>query len=132
MSTVPQSSEKPAPASAIIADAETEEVLPPVAIGSRQGGAEATGFSVPQTVIQPRSGWIPIDWQELWDFRELLYFLVWRDVKVRYKQTVLGVAWAVLQPVFSMLVFTVIFGRFARIPSENLPYAVFVYAGLLP
>jgi lipopolysaccharide transport system permease protein len=84
------------------------------------------------TLIEPRSGWIPIDWRELWEFRELLYFLVWRDIKVRYKQTVLGVAWAVLQPVFSMIVFTIIFGRFAKIPSENLPYAVFVYAGLLP
>lgn len=83
-------------------------------------------------VIRPRSGWIGIDWRELWDGRELLYFLVQRDVKVRYKQTVLGVAWAVLQPVFTMIVFTVIFGRFAKIPSDGLPYAIFVFAGLLP
>jgi lipopolysaccharide transport system permease protein len=87
---------------------------------------------VRELVIRPRSGWIAIDWRELWEARELLYFLVLRDVKVRYKQTVLGVAWAVLQPLFTMLVFTVIFGRFAKIPSDGAPYAVFVFAGLLP
>ena len=86
----------------------------------------------PVTVIQPRKGWIAIDWHELWESRELLYFLVLRDVSVRYKQTVLGVAWAVLQPVFSMLIFTVIFGKLAKMPSEGQPYALFVYAGLLP
>lgn len=83
-------------------------------------------------VIRPRSGWISIDWRELWESRELLYFLVLRDVKVRYKQTVLGVAWAVLQPLFTMLIFTLIFGRFAKIPSDGVPYALFVFAGLLP
>ena len=91
-----------------------------------------TGFDAPEVVIQPRRGWIGIDWAELIRYRELLYFLVWRDVKVRYKQTVLGVAWAVLQPVFNMVVFTIIFGRLAGIDSEGFPYAVFVYAGLLP
>ena len=85
-----------------------------------------------ELVIRPRSGWIAIDWRELWEGRELLYFLVLRDIKVRYKQTVLGVAWAVLQPLFTMLIFTVVFGRFAKIPSDGLPYAVFVFAGLLP
>ena len=84
------------------------------------------------TIIEPRRGWLMPDWREMIEYRELLYFLVWRDVKVRYKQTVLGVAWAVLQPLFSMLVFTVIFGSFAKIPSDGYPYAVFVYAGLLP
>jgi lipopolysaccharide transport system permease protein len=84
------------------------------------------------TLIRPREGWIGVDWRELWEYRELLYFLVLRDVTVRYKQTVLGIAWAVLQPVFSMLIFTVIFGRFAHMPSQGQPYAVFVYAGLLP
>src|SRR3954454_12136809 len=86
----------------------------------------------PEVVIRPRTGWIAIDWAELLYFRELLFFLAWRDVKVRYKQTVLGVAWAVLQPLFTMLIFTVIFGRFAKVPSEGLPYPVFVFAGLLP
>ena len=84
------------------------------------------------TVIRPRSGWIAIDWRELWDARELLYYLILRDVSVRYKQTVLGVAWAVLQPVVSMLIFTIIFGRLAKMPSGDQPYAIFVYAGLLP
>lgn len=83
-------------------------------------------------LICPRKGWINIDWAELYCFRELLVFLTWRDILVRYKQTVLGVAWAVLQPVFMMIVFTVIFGRLAKIDSEGFPYAVFVYAGLLP
>ena len=83
-------------------------------------------------VIRPRTGWVSIDWRELWEARELLYFLVLRDVKVRYKQTVLGVAWAVLQPLFTMIIFTVIFGRFANIPSDGVPYALFVFAGLLP
>jgi len=87
---------------------------------------------VRELVIRPRSGWIAIDWRELWEGRELLYFLVLRDIKVRYKQTVLGVAWAVLQPLFTMLIFTIVFGQFAKIPSEGLPYAVFVFAGLLP
>ena len=84
------------------------------------------------TLIRPRRGWIAINWRELWESRELLYFLMLRDIKVRYKQTVLGVAWAVLQPVLSMLVFTVIFGQLAKMPSEGFPYAIFVYTGLLP
>ncbi len=88
--------------------------------------------SISETIIRPRKGWIAIDWRELWDRRELLQSLVYRDVQVRYKQTVLGFAWAILQPVFSMLIFTFIFGRFAKIPSEDAPYALFVYCGLLP
>jgi lipopolysaccharide transport system permease protein len=83
-------------------------------------------------VIEARPGWIAIDWRELWDSREILAFLIIRDAKVRYKQTVLGVLWAALQPLATMLIFTVIFGQFAKIPSEGLPYAVFVFAGLLP
>ena len=85
-----------------------------------------------ETIIRPRPGWISIDWRELWDSRELLAFLVWRDVSVRYKQTVLGLAWAILQPVFTMLVFTVVFGNLAQMPSQGVPYPIFVYAGLLP
>lgn len=85
-----------------------------------------------ETIIRPRPGWIAIDWRELWDARELLAFLVWRDISVRYKQTVLGLAWAILQPVSTMLVFTVIFGNLAKMPSQGVPYAIFVYAGLLP
>ncbi|MBA3915696.1 MAG: ABC transporter permease [Acidobacteriales bacterium] len=85
-----------------------------------------------ELVIRPRTGWIAVEWRELWDARELLWFLTLRDIKVRYKQTVLGVLWAVLQPLLTMAVFTIIFGRFAKIPSDGLPYALFVFAGLLP
>ena len=85
-----------------------------------------------ENIIRPRPGWIAVDWRELWDSRELLVFLVWRDITVRYKQTVLGVAWAVLQPVFSMVVFTIIFGNLAKLPSDGVAYPMFVYAGLLP
>jgi len=85
-----------------------------------------------EIVIQPRPGWIAIDWGELFASREILTILILRDLKVRYKQTVLGVLWAALQPLFTMVIFTIIFGRFAKIPSEGLPYAVFVFAGLLP
>lgn len=73
-----------------------------------------------------------IDLRDLWSYRDLFYFLVWRDVKVRYKQTAIGVAWAVLQPVLTMVVFTVLFGRLAHVPSEGRPYPIFVFAGLLP
>jgi lipopolysaccharide transport system permease protein len=85
-----------------------------------------------ETVIRPRPGWIEVNWKELYDYRELLYYLTWRDIKVRYKQTVLGVAWAVIQPLFTMLIFTLIFGRFAGMPSEGVPYPVYVFAGLIP
>jgi lipopolysaccharide transport system permease protein len=86
----------------------------------------------PRTVIEPVLGWQLINVTELWEFRELLGFLVWRDVKVRYKQTLLGVAWAVLQPAMMMVVFTVFFARMAKVPAGDLPYPLFVYAGLLP
>src|SRR3954452_4947082 len=79
---------------------------------------------LPEIVIRPLTGWIAVDWNELKEFRELLFFLAWRDVKIRYKQTLLGVAWAVLQPLLAMLIFSVIFGRFAGIPSQDLPYPV--------
>jgi lipopolysaccharide transport system permease protein len=84
------------------------------------------------TVIEPKTGWVPVDFMEIWNYRELLYFLTKRDIKVRYKQTVLGGLWAVIQPAFTMLVFTLFFGRLAKMPSDGLPYPIFVYAGLLP
>jgi len=90
---------------------------------------------VPTLRIAPSKGWVPLKLNELWEYRELLYFLVWRDIKVRYKQAVLGVGWAVLQPVVQMLVFTLIFGVAARLKSQlpqGLPYSVFVLSGLLP
>jgi lipopolysaccharide transport system permease protein len=82
--------------------------------------------------ITPQRGWVDLNLRELWAYRELLYFLTWRDIKVRYKQTVLGVAWAVLQPVVTMLIFTLFFGKLAHMPSDGIPYPIFAYAGLLP
>jgi lipopolysaccharide transport system permease protein len=84
------------------------------------------------TVIEPPKAWRALDLKELWAYRELLFVLTMRDVKVRYKQTVLGFAWAIIQPVMMMVVFSIFFGRLAQMPSDGLPYSVFVYAGLLP
>src|SRR4051794_74546 len=86
----------------------------------------------PETVLPPPGGWQLVNVRELWLFRDLLYFLTWRDVKVRYKQTVLGVAWSVLQPAMMMAVFTIFFSHLAKLSSGDLPYPVFVLAGLLP
>lgn len=85
-----------------------------------------------ETVINRQKGWIPVNLKELWAFRELLFFLSWRDIKVKYKQTALGVAWAILQPFVTMIIFSILFGRFAKVPSDGIPYPIFVYAGLLP
>jgi homopolymeric O-antigen transport system permease protein len=82
--------------------------------------------------IEPSRGWVSIELSELWTYRELLYFLIWRDVKVRYKQTVIGIGWAILQPLLTMVIFTMIFGNFAKIPSDGLPYPVFAFTALLP
>jgi lipopolysaccharide transport system permease protein len=92
----------------------------------------ALARDLPVQVIAPARGWVPIRLRELWEYRELLYFLVWREVKIRYKQTVLGVAWAVIQPVFTMIVFTVVFSHFGKLPSDGLPYPVFAFCALLP
>ncbi len=85
-----------------------------------------------QTFIQPSKGWKIVDLRELARYRELIFFLTWRDLKVRYKQTILGVAWAVIQPVLTMVVFSIFFGQFAGVPSDGLPYPLFSLAGLLP
>jgi lipopolysaccharide transport system permease protein len=84
------------------------------------------------TVIEASGGWVPLRLAELWEYREVLYFLVWRDLKVRYRQTLLGVAWAIIQPLFTMVLYTIIFGKLAKIPSDGLPYAVFSLAALVP
>ncbi|HUJ12928.1 MAG TPA: ABC transporter permease [Thermoanaerobaculia bacterium] len=84
------------------------------------------------SVIRATSGFQPLQLGEIWRFRELLYFLTWRDIKVRYKQTALGAAWAIIQPVFMMVVFTLAFGKLAKVPSDGVPYPVFAYAALLP
>ncbi|MBL7199898.1 MAG: ABC transporter permease [Anaerolineae bacterium] len=94
-------------------------------------GAEPA-FELPVTVIEPSRGWISLNLRDLWEYRELLYFLTWRDIKVRYKQTILGAAWAIIQPFFTMVVFSLFFGRLARMPSDDIPYPLFSYAALVP
>lgn len=87
---------------------------------------------LPLIRIEPSQGWVPLRLYELWEYRELVYFLIWRDIKVRYKQTVLGASWAILQPFLTMVVFSLFFGRLAKIPSDGLPYPIFSYAALVP
>src|SRR5215470_2281387 len=99
--------------------------------------AAAGGMPLPEhspvTVrIEPPRGLLELRLRELWEYRELLYFFVWRDLKFRYKQTVIGVAWVILQPLMTMGVFTIFFGRLAKLPSEGLPYPVFYFAALVP
>ena len=94
-----------------------------------EGDAER---GIPTLIIRPSRGWAALDLADLWQYRELIYFLTWRDIKVRYKQTVLGGAWAILQPFLTMVVFSVVFGRLAGIPSDGLPYPIFAYCALLP
>jgi len=84
------------------------------------------------TVIRPTTSWVALNLRELWRYRELLYFLVWRDIKVRYKQTALGASWAIIQPFFTMVVFSLFFGRLAGIPSDGVPYPIFSFAALVP
>jgi lipopolysaccharide transport system permease protein len=125
----------------LMIDAQTQSSMTPVerfaepmtnGVVAARGADDLGEDEGPEMVIRPRPGWIAIDWQEIWSHRELLAFLVWRDIAVRYKQTVLGPAWAILQPLIMMAIFTVVFGRFAQIPSEGFPYPVFVFAGLIP
>ncbi len=112
-------------------------------VDEAQRPADASHFSVgsfpirvpaepPVIRIQPSKGWVSLKLRDLWEYRELLYFLTWRDIKVRYKQTALGAAWAVLQPVLTMIVFSLFFGRLAKVPSDNIPYSIFSFAALVP
>ena len=105
-------------------------MTPPADLALAEGTARP--WSGPDTLIEPTRGLAALRLRELWNYRELAYFLVWRDIKVRYKQTVIGVAWAVLQPLAMMLVFTLFFGKLAKMPSDDIPYPVFAMAGLLP
>jgi len=86
----------------------------------------------PRTVIEPPKSWLSLDLKEVWAYRDLLGILAWRDVSVRYKQSIIGVGWTVIQPLMTMIIFTIIFGRFAKLPSEGLPYPIFTYCALLP
>jgi lipopolysaccharide transport system permease protein len=88
--------------------------------------------AVPTLRIAPSKGWVSLKLKELWEYRELLHFLIWRDLKVRYKQTALGAAWAIIQPFFTMVVFSLFFGRLAKVPSDNIPYPIFSFAALVP
>jgi lipopolysaccharide transport system permease protein len=99
---------------------------------SERGLALKTEFEIPVIRIEPSHGWVSLRLRELWEFRELLYFLAWRDIKIRYKQTVLGMAWAIIQPFFTMIVFSIFFGRLAHMPSDGVPYPIFSYAALVP
>jgi lipopolysaccharide transport system permease protein len=95
------------------------------------------GARIPQTNkpfihIEPSKGWIPLRLGELWQYRELLYFFVWRDLKIRYKQTIMGASWAILQPLFTMVIFSLFFGRLAKIPSDGIPYPIFSFTALVP
>jgi lipopolysaccharide transport system permease protein len=110
----------------VVRSAEELENAGPAALLEHQAGAP------PLTVIQPTRGWISVGLRDLWAYRELFFFLVWRDIKVRYKQTVIGALWAILQPVLTMIVFSLIFGRAAGLSSDGYPYPVFVFAALLP
>jgi lipopolysaccharide transport system permease protein len=88
--------------------------------------------TIPHLVLEPTRSWVALNLRDIWAYRELLYFLTWRDVRVRYKQTLLGAGWAVMQPLFTMIVFTIIFGRFAKLPSDGIPYPLFAYSVLMP
>jgi len=102
------------------------------AVRDGRSGDPNSASSIPVTVIRPSRGWVALKLGELWEYRELLYFLTWREVKVRYKQTVLGAAWAILQPMLTMLVFSLFFGKLAKVPSDQIPYPLFCLAGLVP
>ena len=91
-----------------------------------------TSNPILHTRIEPATGWVPLNFKELWAYRELLYFFVWRDIKIRYKQTVMGVSWAIIQPFFTMVIFSLFFGRLAGVPSDGIPYPIFSFAALVP
>src|SRR5262245_19164271 len=93
---------------------------------------EINASAEPTVIIEPRRHFFALDLKTVWEYKELLYFLVWRDLKVHYRQTLIGAGWVILQPLTTMVIFTLVFGKFAQIPSDGLPYPVFVYSALLP
>jgi lipopolysaccharide transport system permease protein len=106
---------------------DTDSFLPPA--------GPSSVLSLPQkplVTIEPKGWWVGVNLRDLWSYRELLYFLTWRDIKIRYKQTLLGAAWAILQPIFMMLIFTIFFGRLAGVKTGEIPYALFAFTGLVP
>lgn len=116
---------------------QTAPQTPPVTTAISAENSHASGVSFrhsnePLVVIQPSTKWDLLSFKDIWAYRELLFFLTWRDVKVRYKQTALGAAWAILQPLFMMIIFTIFFGRLAGVDSQGIPYPLFALAGLVP
>lgn len=103
-----------------------------MAFKNRTVGSEMLKMEENTVTIKPSKGWIALKLKDLWEYRELLYFFVWRDIKIRYRQTFFGAAWAVFQPFFGMVVFSIIFGRLAKMPSDGIPYPVFSFAALVP
>jgi len=101
-------------------------------IATQRAADAVAARSASTTVIKPSRGWVTLGLREVWKYRELLFFLIWRDVKVRYKQTVVGLLWVIMQPVATMLLFTFVFGRLAKLPTNGMPYPIFAYSGLLP
>jgi lipopolysaccharide transport system permease protein len=99
---------------------------------SPPGGEPVEPRELPETYIEPLKGWASLQLRELWAYRDLFYFFAWRDLKVRYKQTIMGASWAIIQPFFTMVIFSVFFGNLAKVPSDGLPYPVFSYAALVP
>ena len=98
----------------------------------KRPAVQLDGQPLKTVVIPPSRGWLSLGLKEIWSYRELLYFLVWRDVKVRYKQTALGAAWAIIQPFFTMIVFSLFFGGLAKVPSDGVPYPIFSFTALVP
>ena len=98
----------------------------------QNGGSSASAPEIPRTSIRPPSGWVSLGLMEVWEYRELVVFLIWRNIKARYAQSVIGIGWAVIQPVATMIVFTVIFGRFFGLPSDGVPYPIFSFTALVP
>lgn len=109
-----------------------EEPMTSTALLPEPGGAVEPAPELPVLDIYPSKGWISLNLRDIWEYRELLYFLTERDIKIRYKQTVLGVAWAVIQPLIAMVIFSIVFGQLAKLPSNGLPYPIFTFTALLP
>jgi lipopolysaccharide transport system permease protein len=107
-------------------------VVTPQSTQKEDTGSAVREHSLTRTIIEPSRGWAAINLRELAQYKEVLYFLIWRDIKVRYKQTLIGVAWAVIQPFMTMVVLAIFLGRLAKVPSDGVPYAIFVFAGLVP
>jgi lipopolysaccharide transport system permease protein len=98
----------------------------------REENFAPSGYELPVVQIRPSKGWVSLKLRDLWEYRELLYFLIWRDIKIRYKQTVLGASWAIIQPTMTMVVFSLFFGKLGKIPSDGVPYPIFAFAALVP